>query len=344
MNMKTIGSERRLCSCCMEEHEVKTVTVEEHSTFKNIPLEYTAEYLYCDAAEELYMTESQMRDNDIRLKDAFREKTGLLTSTQIKAIRARYKISQSDLCILLGWGEKTIARYESHQIQNKANDTILRKLNDDPEWFLKLLADAKSSLPVETYQKSLEAASHLYEEDRDAYLRKAIAADYAGFHDNLMYHGNTPLSLDKTIDVIRYFSSSKLVNHLYKVKLMKLLWYADALSYKTRGSAITGLVYQALPMGAVPVCHNFIINLKGVPCEEVDLGETNAYLFSLSESEAASFPSLTEADMQVLDIVIERLGRMSKNEIVAFMHKEQAYINTPLRNVISFKYAESLQI
>ncbi len=32
--------------------------------------------------------------------------------------------------------------------------------------------------------------------------------------------------------------------------------YADALAYRTRGFAITGLVYRALPMGAVPIGHN----------------------------------------------------------------------------------------
>lgn len=54
-----------------------------------------------------------------------------------------------------------------------------------------------------------------------------------------MFHGNTDLSLDKVVEVIRYFASSIEVTSLYKVKLMKLMWYADALSYKRRGFAIT---------------------------------------------------------------------------------------------------------
>lgn len=123
---------------------------------------------------------------------------------------------------------------------------------------------------------------------------------------------------------------------------MKLMWYADALSYKNRGAAITGLVYQALPMGAVPVGHDYFINLKGVPCEEVDFGETNAYHFALACRLA--FPSLTTEDKEILDTVIEKLGQMSKSEIVDFMHKERAYIETAPREVILFKYAESLQI
>lgn len=120
------------------------------------------------------------------------------------------------------------------------------------------------------------------------------------------------------------------------------MWYADTLSFKKRGFAITGLVYKALPMGAVPVGHNSIIDLKDVPCEEVDMGETSAYYFSLSGKQ--TFPKLSNEEKDILDIVIKNLGKMSKNEIVKFMHQEQAYIETEPRDIIQFKYADSLQI
>lgn len=340
--MKIIKSEICLCTCCMEEHEVKTVLVKDTATFKDIQVDYDASYLYCDIAQELYMNEQQIQENDIHLKDAYRKAKGLLTSSEINGIRAKYQISQSDFCILLGWGGKTITRYESHQVQDKAHDTILKKVAQDSEWFLSLLEDVKENLSAEAYQKYWNAATALYEETQDSYLRKTIEASYARFHDNPLFHGNTVLSLDKVVDVIRYFAASTKIDNLYKVKLMKLMWYADALSYKNRGFAITGLVYQALAMGAVPVGHNFIIDLKDVPCEEVDIGETNAYHFCLKEK--VKFPALSGEDEVILDIVIEKLGRMSKNEIISFMHKERAYIETAPRDVISFQYAESLQI
>ena len=324
MDMKIIKNEKRLCTCCMEEHEVKTVLVNDQATFKNVNVAYNASYLYCDAAKELYMDEQQMQENDVRLKDAYRKVEGLLTSAEICGIRAKYGISQSDLCILLGWGGKTITRYEGHQVQDRAHDTILKKIDRDPEWFLSLLNDARTNLSGESYRKYLDAATALFEEEQDSYLRKAIEASYAKFHGNHLFHGNTNLSLDKVVDVIRYFAASAKITSLYKVKLMKLMWYADALSYKIRGFAITGLVYQALPMGAVPVGHNSIIDLKNVPCEEVDIGETNAYHFFLEG--AATFPALSDDDKNILDTVIDKLGKMSKNEIVRFMHKEQAYI------------------
>lgn len=342
MQMKMIKSEKRLCTCCMEEHEVKTVLMMEEATFKNVKVSFEASYQCCDVAEELYMNEKQMQENDIRLKDAYRKIEGLLTSSEIVGIRTKYGISQSDLCILLGWGAKTITRYEGHQVQDRAHDTILRKIDRDPEWFLALLKDTKNNLPAESYQKYFNIATALYEKARDTYLRKAIEASYAKFYENPLFRGNIELSLNKVVDVIRYFAASKKVTDLYKVKLMKLMWYADALAFKNRGTAITGLVYRALPMGAVPVGHNSFIDLSDVPCEEIDIGETNAYHFYLKE--AKEFPALSKEDKLILDTVIDKLGDMTKNEIVSFMHKERAYVETEPREVISFAYAEGLRI
>lgn len=342
MEMKIMHSENRLCACCMEEHDVKTVHIMEHTSFKNISVDYEAAYFYCDAAEELYMDELQMQNNDVAIKDAYRKSQGLLTSKEIVAVREKYGITQSDLCALLGWGAKTITRYESHQVQDKAHDTILKKLDKDPEWFLNLLEGAKSNLSAESYKKYLDVAAILYEKNQNLYLRKSIEAKYARLQDNQMLQGNAKLSLDKVVDVIRYFAASDRVVSLYKVKLMKLMWYADALSYKKRGHAITGLAYRALQMGAVPIGHDSIIDLENVPCEEVDMGETYAYRFALSGS--TEYPSLSNEDKDILDTVIDKLGKMSKNEIVAFMHREQAYLETAPRDIIQFKYAESLQI
>jgi len=342
MDMKVLKIEKRICTCCMEEHEVKTVQMEVQMTFKKRKVDYEAVYTYCDVADELYMDERQMQENDMNMKDAYRRAEGLLTSSDICNIRNKYGITQSDLCILLGWGGKTITRYESHQVQDKAHDTILKKIDGDPEWFLLLLKEARCFLSESAYQKYYNNASVLYEADHDLYLRKAIEAAYAKFSGNKSVHGNVELSLDKAVDVIRYFASSVGIVDLYKVKLMKLLWYADALSYKQRGVAITGLVYRALPMGAVPEAHNLIIDLKSVPCEEVDMGETTAYYFALKNEK--SFPSLSFEDIEVLNAVIKKFGGFSKNEMISFMHKEKAYIETAPREVIEFKYAKDLQI
>jgi putative zinc finger/helix-turn-helix YgiT family protein len=326
----------------MEDHAVQTIVVSEHNVFKNVPVEYDAEYCYCDKADETYADEQQISLNDIAMKNAYREKMGLLTSHQIAAIRARYGISQSDLCLLLGWGAKTITRYESHQVQDIAHDTILRKLDSDPEWFLQLLHAEKESLSATSYAKYRETGTLLFEQDHDLYLKSAIMSKYARFLHDSEATGGKALSLDVVVDMIHYYANSAMVTSLYRVKLMKMLWYADSLSYKRYGHAISGMVYRALPMGAVPLAYESIVDLSAIHCEEIEMGEGTAYHFLPTEDK--EYPHLTTEDMEVLDAVIQRFGKASKNEIVDTMHQEDAYIETAPYDIIQFKYAKALSL
>jgi putative zinc finger/helix-turn-helix YgiT family protein len=326
----------------MEEHIVQTVVIPEENIFKNIPVKYDVECYYCDKADEVYEDERQISLNGIAMKNAYREKMGLLTSHQIAAIRARYGISQSDLCLLLGWGAKTITRYESHQVQDIAHDTILRKLDSDPEWFLQLLHAEKGALSAASYTKYMETGTLLFEQNHDLYLKSAIMSKYARFLHNPEATGGKALSLDVVVDMIHYYANSSMVTSLYRVKLMKMLWYADALSYKRHGHAISGMAYRALPMGAVPVAYESIVDLSAIRCEEIEMGDGTAYRFLPTEDN--EYPHLTSEDMEVLDTVIQRFGRVSKNEIVDTMHQEDAYIETAPYDIIQFKYAKALNL
>ena len=340
--MNILKKEKKLCSCCMEEHEVQTVIVMDSNIFKGVPVEYKAEYYYCDQADEYYADEQQISKNDIAMKNAYREKEGLLTSEQITSIRAKYGISQSDLCLLLGWGGKTITRYESHQVQDVAHDTILRKLDSDPEWFLQLLNTEKEAISSASYEKYVEAGTALFEQEHDLYLKSAIMSKYARYLHSREATGGKELSLDVVVNMIQYIANSSLVTNLYLVKMIKLLWYADALSFKRYEHSISGLVYRALPMGAVPVAYETIIDLSNIHFEEIEIGEGTGYRFLPTKNTAYDY--LTTEDKEVLDAVLKRFGKATKKEIVETMHKEDAYTETAPSDIIQFKYAKTLSL
>ncbi len=73
MDMKIVKREKCLCPCCMENHEIKKVPIANEAAFKNRKAAYEASYWYCDVAEELYMDEQQMQENDTRLKEAYQK-------------------------------------------------------------------------------------------------------------------------------------------------------------------------------------------------------------------------------------------------------------------------------
>lgn len=331
-----------ICPCCMEEHESRIIRVKETNLFKDVMVEYEAEYHYCENSDETYADESQLIKNDISMKNAYREMIGLLNSNQISKIRSKYSISQSDLCLLLGWGQKTITRYESHQVQDNAHDTILRKLDSDPEWFIELLNNSKSKLSEASYKKYLNSASVLFEKDHDIYLRRVILSKYARYINNSDAHGNKKLSIDAVIDMISYFGNSTKVTNLFLVKLMKMLWYADALSYKEYGHSISGLIYRSLPMGAVPIAYESIIDLSDISYEEIEFGDGTGYKFK--PNKIKKYKYLTNEDKEILERIIQTFGKVSREEIVQTMHKETAYKNTNPNKVILFKYAKDLNI
>ena len=332
--------QRCLCPCCMQEHDVKTVSYSINTLFKGVHVQYVETCFYCDVADETYADRSMLKSNDIAMKNAYRKQLGLLSSDEILAIRNKYGVSQADFSLILGWGEKTITRYESHQVQDKAYDSILRKIDKDPEWFLELLSNVKEQLPEDSYNKYWKKATQYYEEIHDNYKRKAIESSYAAFADNDTLNGCRNICLDKVIAAIRVLANR--VDNLFKVKLMKMLWYADFISFRENGHSITGLVYLAYPMGALPVEHDTIISLDGIPCEEMIINNNLSYLFKTDMIDKDSV--LDESEINTLEYVIGKLGNMTTEEIVEFMHKEKAYNDTELYDYISYSYSECLQI
>ncbi|MGI6488054.1 MAG: type II TA system antitoxin MqsA family protein [Syntrophothermaceae bacterium] len=338
--MKVISTVKKLCLSCMEEHEVKRVEVQEENIFKGIKVDYPAKYEYCDRTEEYLTYEDSLNTNDLAFKDAYRKKVGLLTSQEIVEIRTMYDVSQKDFCKILGWGSSTIARYENHQVQDGIHDDVLRKVANDPKWFMELLNRVKGDLPEKAYLKYLNKGKEYHHQNQNKYLKESIEAAYVKYDADSDVRGNADLDIDKAVEVINYLAQN--VPHLHKVKLMKMLWYCDYLHYKREERAITGLVYSALPRGAVPEGYETLVLLDGVEYDEVQYDEHVGYKFKASKD--FKVKRLCDTEIQVIDEVIELFKNYNTKQIVDKMHEEEAYKNTPEYQQISYKYAKNLSI
>lgn len=127
--MEILKKVNDICPSCMNKHAVQIIRVHDRLTFKNVLVEFDAEYCYCENTDITYATGQQLDRNDITMKDAYRKKMGLLTSDQIAKIRQKCGLSQSELSRVLGWPEDTVKRYESHEVQSNEHDKILRKID-----------------------------------------------------------------------------------------------------------------------------------------------------------------------------------------------------------------------
>lgn len=336
--MNSIESVNKFCLSCMREHDVDLVQIRENDTFRNVEIDYSATYEHCRDTDELLESEALIRANSLAAKDAYRKKVGLLTSGEIRKVREKYGMSQSDFSKVLNWGEKTITRYENHQVQDRAHDDILRKIDSDPKWLLDMLKRAKADLSKKAYNKYLNNANEQYSLRKQQYLVNMIYADYASIKDPVLT-GYTELQLEKVVDLINLIAGK--VDNLYKVKLMKLLWYSDMYNYKKYGKSITGLAYLSLQMGAVPLAHDYIINLDGV-CYDVVEYDDIAYKFRVESG--FEVESLSKENIESADTIVRALGDLSTNQIIEIMHEEEAYKDVPKNQLIQYTYAEQLSI
>jgi putative zinc finger/helix-turn-helix YgiT family protein len=303
-------------------------------------IKYPESYYVCDRQREderEYVPGWLMDANLQNARNAYRRIHGLLTSDEIVEIRKQYGVTQRELADMLGWGGATVARYETKQIQDNAQDGILRLIRDDAHAAESYLERNKDRFDETRYNQVL---SNIRRHDPTAYFyQMALNSIYSSLKGEHDLTGGAELNLQKACAIASFYASSVV---LYKVKLMKLMWYSDALSYRIFGHSITGLAYQHKPMGALPLGHNTLMLLLKFIEEREDDGEGTSYRI-LPDPFYRDF-AFTPDERKVLLRVLEKLGNYTGKKLSGIMHTEEAYRLTQDNEYIPFSLAKKVDI
>ena len=331
------------CPLCDKVHEIEERRRLTTAIVKGEEVTYEERYYFCSNAEDENEFESgaMMNENLLHARNAYRVQHGFLTSDEIIAIRKNYGLSQVDLARLLGWGEATISRYESKAIQDEAYDTMLRLIKDNP---LQALEFLKKNMNKFSTEKGIEIRSKIVEKldiyGKEYLTRQAFEGEYADFDVPSDSNGYTMLDIDKLEAVISYIAEA--VSNLFKVKLMKMLWYTDVLSYKQYGRAMTGLVYRHEPLGALPVGHYRLMNLENLNIQE-EASYNYDTMMHIYPGRNVDYSVITDKDKVILNEVIAKFKTYKASEIVNYMHEEKAYTQTTPGSIIPFSLAKELR-
>lgn len=331
------------CPLCDEIHEIEERKRIANIIIKGEEIEYEETYYFCtnsDEYENEFTFGKMENENLLNARNAYRRKHGLLTSNEIVEIRERYGLSQIDLAKLLGWGEATISRYESKAIQDEAYDNILRMIKDNPFRAYKFFQKNRNKFTtLKCFDISEKIMENLDSYGQEYLNRQALESEYIKYQESSNANGYQILDIDKLECTVSYFAES--VPNLYKVKLMKMLWYADSLCYKSAGKAMTGLVYRHNNMGALPVGHYRIVGLENINVEEEEGLEHTKYHFMPNKN--IDMSCLLPKEIEILDKVISKFKNYSAQEIVNYMHAEKAYKETKDGDVIPFSLAKEIR-
>lgn len=329
------------CPFCDEEHEISVIKEATKALVNNTPIEYEEVNYYCSIEDDKFVPKEILNKNLLAAKDSYRTLNGLLISNEIKEIRSLYGLSQKELANMLGWGDVTIQRYENKSIQDETYDQKLRSIRDNPKLALDELERHKDKFAQDRYEEIRELISNFVKSKSVKYLNKEIIESlYIDYKEESQDTGYITMNLEKVENMIAFFAQYS--SRLYKVKLMKLLWYADALFCKKHGRGMSGLVYIHLPFGAVPKAHEEILKYSQSSIEIVEEYMDENIAYKILPRKDIDLSKFSIEEISVLQAIIEKFDHMGSRKISDYMHNEIAYQETNNEEIIPYSLARQI--
>lgn len=359
-NSTLIGKIHMDCPICHILHEVEERTRMTNITIKGETVFYEEHFYICtntnkeisEQGQEItnqencnnrqceFQTEGLANSNLITARNTYRKIHNLLTSDEIVEVRENYGLTQVEAAKLLGWGEATIARYESKAIQDEAYDTMLRIITENPLRAIAFLDKNSDKFPeLKRMQIRTKMVEKLDSYGKEFLTRQVFASEYVKFSVPSDYNGYKLLDLDKIESIVSYYAER--IPDLYKVRLMNMLWYTDALSYKTHGNSMTGLVYRHESMGALPIGHCSLVNLKNINVREETEYDSTKYHFYPNATLDTS--ELSRNEVGILDTVVAKFRNYDTYLLMSYIQEEPACKQTNQGELIPYSLAKKIR-
>jgi len=329
-----------ICPSCEEERELTFVRNIENIEVRGELIDVEMEYYKCMTCGEEF--EGPHSDYD-PLDNAYREyrrRHGLTQPEGIKSFRKKYGLTQHEMSNLLGWGYATLSRYENGALQNEAHEKFLQLVMNDPHNLLRLVKETPDALDKEKRERLIK---ELEVEEEEAYSFQRIYEERFGKYEADELSGYRKLNLAKLFNEILFFCKGG----VFKTKLNKLLFYADFKHFKEYTVSITGTRYAHIPFGPAPdeyayyfatLVENNFIEIEEIRFSSEAIGEK---FISIKEPDLSVF---SESELKILATIKEFFKNLTAGEITDFSHDEKGYKETQTGQIISYEYADELQL
>jgi len=257
----------------------------------------------------------------------------------IKELRKQFGLTQIEFSKLLGWGVASLSRYENGALQDEGHDRYLQLLKN-PENLFKLIEINGDFLPANKKQKILDEISAAVEETCSF---PNILEIRFGKYEPTIESGYKRLEITKLFEAVKIFAKEGVL----KSKLCKLLFYTDFKHFKDYAVSITGTKYAHGHHGPVPdnYEHYFatlIHDEKSIKVAEKEYG--NYVGEEYSSIKEPNLNVFSETELEILLQVKKKFKDYTAKRIREFSHKERGYIETNDGDIISYEFANDLQI
>ncbi len=328
------------------EQNVKADVVQKKETFnvKGEKMPVTSSVLVCGKCKNEIFDEDLDEKNLLSAYNEYRNRHRLLLPSQIREIREKYGLSQRALSRFLGWGEITINRYESGEIQDSVHNEVL-DLIGDPRNMRQLFEkniEFSSSSEGEKLKKRIDILVQNSSEEKLSMDLNEFLLQSQGIDE---YSGYREFNLEKMKQMIIYLTDS--LKGVYTTAINKYLWYMDFLYFKENSVSISGCNYVHLPYGPVPNDYEVILGLmvskKTIEKEEIEFsnGVTGEKFKAKAKPDLKYF---TKDEIGIMDFVISQFRKFSAAKLSRYSHNEKAYSVTKDNEKISYNLSKDLSL
>ncbi len=333
-----------VCPYCEKSTEINPVTMKETHKIKGLSVTIPVEHSVCAECGRDFATKEQMERATKAGYDAYREAEGIVSPEEIIRIREKYSASQKVFAKILDLGDLTINSYEQGALVSKSISNLIRFM-ENPDNFTELLNKKRnefSKTQIQRIEKALESREVSMKESR--LLCSADRLENMA-KVSLRFTGNNRPDPEKILRLIQMIIL-RAGKELYKMAVLKILFYIDFTAFKRMTLSITGWPYARLPLGPVPN------EYKDLLC----VGEDNSYLVSRPDDndvgELYGVPDSVEAEkvikifddsqIEIIQMVVDALKDKTPTELKDLTHKEKAWIETSHAAFIDYHLANEL--
>lgn len=326
------------CANCKEKvnYSIRREIIRE---YKGYEVNVTEKIGVCDACQnDLYIPELEA-ENFKNLYEKYRELANIVSSEEIIEFRDKYNISQRELTSILNWGKMTINRYERGAIPGQSHNDLLKLMISNENIFKEKVEEAFQCERItdKTYEKIQNGLKDSFKD-----IFKSFTIDSLT-HTEDEYNGYRRFDVERLINLISYIADNV---ELYKTSLNKYLWFIDFQSFKENIRSITGLRYMKYTYG--PIIEDFkyeeILNYFDDKFYKEEYEEGRNTVTKIQSKGNYDLSVFKEEEIKVINNVINALKEKNATEISNLSHEEEGWIENKDRDLISYDYAESLNM
>jgi len=333
---------RKFCSVCEDYRETKIKTAQETFNVRGVDIEVCVSVEVCVSCGENLASDAEDQKILNSVNSEYRKRTNLLTPEEIKQIRSRYNLSQRCFALLLGMSEATINRYENGALQDRTHDTAIRAC-EEPRFVRDLLERRGNLLTDWQCARVLNALT-----DKDNSNPAFFVSWGISMPDEVSEHtGFRHFDYNRFAYVVIHLCNE--MGQICTTIINKLLFYSDFLNYKTATVSLTGTAYRRLNYGPVPADYDGVLSKMEseglVEREErVFPNGCTGYYFKSGPASDSIEVELTKHEKKVLNFISREFNKSTAKDISERSHKEDAWLNTKDKELISYVEARTLSL